>query len=281
MVKPQAVATVTNCNFTSNSAWTGGAILNLGELTIEKSEFTENEANLNGGAINNNEGKLRILNSVFTKNMVTTKSMPHGYGGGAICNTGDLEINNTAFTENTAVYGGAINNDKDLRIIDSKFHKNIATGVLCGGGAINNKTGTVTMLKSELKKNESEVHGGAIFNRKGMISITSCEFTENASKNGGAIENHGKSDITESIIGKNTANGKGGAIFNGGELNIMESTLNDNRSDEGEGAIHDDEDAKSSVAKCTIERNKSKKKEDASSERGGLEKLFEEYFSDN
>ena len=94
-------------NFIDNSAARrGGAIYNLGEMTIDYAEFSNNEAS--GG----------LLATAY---------------GGAIYNVGDATIADTSFTNNQARgglshvgQGGAIYNDGSLDLIDSDFVNNAA-----------------------------------------------------------------------------------------------------------------------------------------------------------
>ncbi|WP_225369635.1 Ig-like domain-containing protein [Methanobrevibacter arboriphilus] len=194
---------ITQSRFQNNTATNGGAIyipetknltnynLNV-SMTIDKTNFTNNEANSNGGAINNN-ATLDITNSYFKDNNATN--------GGAIYNTNYLNINNSSFINNTANSGGAITNHEQtavLNIISAIFTNNTAKNG--GGGAIN--------------------HG-----MSAILNIDNTNFTDNNSTNyGNTISSHysNSTTITSSIFKSNN----GRIIFNSvGILNITYSTF--------------------------------------------------------
>ena len=81
-----------------------------------------------GGAICNQNGQLRIIDSVFTGNSAIY--------GGAISSNGALSITNTEFSRNSADNdGGAIDNQGSMRVTYSKFEFNTVDRSR-GGGAI-------------------------------------------------------------------------------------------------------------------------------------------------
>ncbi len=107
---------ITNIIFTNGKAQYGGAINNLGILTITNSSFINNSATteetdyIYGGAICNS-GTLTITGSSFINNTATTETSSFDYGnGGAIYNMGTLTVNSSSFINNTANKGGAIYN---------------------------------------------------------------------------------------------------------------------------------------------------------------------------
>ena len=81
----------------------GGAIYNLGDMTIDKTIFSSNKA-VNGGAIYNLKDAI-ITQSTFTSNSSTAY-------GGAIYNAGysSADIKGSSFSKNKSFYGGAIYN---------------------------------------------------------------------------------------------------------------------------------------------------------------------------
>lgn len=105
---------IDNCDFNSNTALKGGAILAVAErtsdlvpnhnVTINNSRFNKNQG-FDGGAICTNYN-ITVNNSKFNQNVAT------GYGGGAIntgYNSNDNKFENTLFFNNTADnYGGAL-----------------------------------------------------------------------------------------------------------------------------------------------------------------------------
>ena len=111
----------------------GGAIHNIGELSISGSSFIGNAAN-DGGAISNWEGTISIVSSAFIDNTA-------GRSGGAIVNWVEtLSISNSAFSGNSAERaGGAVGSDGELNIVSSTFSDNAAKrfgGTISSGGEL-------------------------------------------------------------------------------------------------------------------------------------------------
>ena len=70
-------------------------------------------------------------------------------------------------------------------------------------------------------------NGGAIDNW-GTLNITNSTLSNNSATHGGAISNSGTIKITNSTLSSNIASGCGGAIVNTGTINIINSTLSSN-----------------------------------------------------
>ena len=89
--------------FENNRAQQGGAIFNLGSLTIYESSASDNTANVNGGAVVN-LGYLRSQDISFKRNAADAY-------GGAIFNLGRMNMNYVTLEQNTAgIDGGAVYN---------------------------------------------------------------------------------------------------------------------------------------------------------------------------
>ena len=123
--------TITESSFSANSAWSGGAILNQGSVTIQSSTLSENTANAQGGAVDNNVAStLAIVNSTLSGNQVPpwgrTDQLWHcqcpqchdcrqcslAFGGAVAAQSGTLSVENSIVAQNTAqggpdVYGTA------------------------------------------------------------------------------------------------------------------------------------------------------------------------------
>ena len=96
--------TIGNSVFVNNSAKNGGAIYTLSPTSIESSEFVENTASSNGGAISIGDGN--ITSSLFEKNSANN--------GGAIYVDGNLDMNYTVLVNNkVSAKGSAIYSDDD------------------------------------------------------------------------------------------------------------------------------------------------------------------------
>lgn len=153
---------VNGSTFTGNNANNnGGAIYNdgLGTLTVIGSTFTGNKANNNGGAIySNGAGTFNVMGSTFTGNNASS--------GGAIYNKVNvLTVTNSTFTGNTAEWGSAV--------FDTCDHT------------------TLTVLNSTFTENNAS-SGGTIYKSRGFLVVTGSNFTRNEG-NGAVIYTYGTS----------------------------------------------------------------------------------------
>ncbi len=130
--------------------------------------------------------------------------------GGAIDNSGVLNLSNLSVTGNTAAFGG---------------------------GVANELTGTLTVANSSFSQNAAKTFGGAILNSHTLV-LSGDTFTTNIASNGAAIANLPGSSlsITESTLTSNAALAYGGGIYNQGTASITNSSLVSNTGTTG-GAI--------------------------------------------
>ncbi len=244
--------TLTNVNFTNNSADWAGAVEVRGTVNITGGSFTGNTSNDGGGAIylatlDNKGHKLTIDGTTFTNNGTVGTDLD---GGGAIGSFSDLVLRNATFTGNyfgvenvntTADGGGAImmGSVSTNLIENTTFTDN--TSKLWGGAISmrdvnkgNNDDATLDMNNVTFTHNTA-VYGGAIYNTfhndandDGYVSVNGATFNNNiATNNGGAIYNSaagttdtvgGVMQLNNSTFTGNTAGYYGGAIYNGGTL---------------------------------------------------------------
>lgn len=139
------------CEFSYNSASSGGAVASDGEVTMVDSVFRGNEAT-RGGAFNNGVGSLAQIDRCrFAYNDA-------GNRAGAIDNRGQLSIDNSALWNNRAlILGGAIDD-----------------------------VGTLRMTNCTLSGNRA-ASGGALHTNGLSATIRHCTITENFSPDGGGI----------------------------------------------------------------------------------------------
>jgi hypothetical protein len=174
-IDPGATVTLSNLNLkdgdgvanpsdTSVYADEGGAILNLGTLTVSGSTFTSNSAG-NGGGIYNG-GTATVSGCTFTSNLAAV--------GGGIYNFGTAAVSGCSFTSNRAFNGGGIANDLDATATVSgcTFTSNFASDF---GGGIDNG-GTATVSGSTFTSNSADSDGGGIFNF-GALTQSGNHFT--------------------------------------------------------------------------------------------------------
>lgn len=214
----RGVLTVSNSRFftndstSANSEQGGGAIFFFGPngLTVRNSTFEANRG-INGGAINNLNGRVTIVDSVFRNNDVLAATFATGQPNDFLRG-----------------YGGALYSDRVSQSSDP-------TG------------GTYRVIRSSFENNTARAAGGAMYLFTGTndaLEIRDSSFTDNSAValpgggeagNGGAIElqsdtiNRGLV-ITGSVFARNRAVDRGGAIrmrnFPG---TFSNNTFDDNR----------------------------------------------------
>jgi predicted outer membrane repeat protein len=208
------ILTLTNCALSGNTASAGGAVANeaVATLTVSGSSFAGNSASNtgSGGAIWNNGTQLTVqANSTFTCNTAA------GFGG-AIFNATTATVSQTTFTTNSAGNGGALENVSGASLT-----------VNPGTSLMGNSAGT----------------GGAI-RSLGTLAVSGATFTNNTAVDGGAIITFGGATVSGGSFSGNKSTGTGtfdggGAIWNDGTLTVQGSSLSGNTAAYGGGAIED------------------------------------------
>jgi len=255
---------ITASRFTGNRAGDEGGAVFLGAVqallltaTVRDSNFTDNAATNDGGAIAGYDGLILSLNDcIFSANSANA--------GGAIANFAGEDdrsavwVKGGRFIGNTAVAGGAVYNQAGrLHINDSRFSAN-AAGV--GGGILN--WGVATVIDSTLENNMAEEDGGGlasyisleirdsvvtgnvagrdgggIYNSLLATQVEGCRIVGNsAGRNGGGIANvlyyqvnpSENLQVRDTLVAGNTAASFGGGIYNEGVLTISASQIRNN-----------------------------------------------------
>lgn len=198
----------------------GGAIYNEGIMDIE-GKFAENSAGVEGGAVYNDiDAKLNVENTSFARNKT------EGYGG-AIGSKGQIRIENSSFSNNSALVGGALYsgyNDK-------------GTG-----------KGAAVIVGTEFSGNEAIAGAGAIANYGDMeINISQTLFDGNMVTGEIADDGYDNHNLNTSVDG-------GGAIFAGSasKTNVENAVFVNNSSTVTGGAISTRADWYSSETNKTI-----------------------------
>jgi streptogramin lyase len=156
----------------SSIAANGGAIQNLGVLTIQNSTLDTNgtlqsaSTNCKGGAIYNS-GTLTINGSTLSNNFVDCAA---GSSGGAIYNDagGSLWISASTFYKNSAnTSGGAVYSASNITVIDSTFTGNsfhgYSTGQGLGAALALYGSSTANIYQTTITGNTSGSGGGALY----------------------------------------------------------------------------------------------------------------------
>ena len=235
-----------------NSAYYGCGLFN-GEsgtgsspmATVRNSTFAENPALLGSGqglGISNFGGTLIVENSRFVNNM-------GGYEGGGVYNTagGHAIISDSAFTGNSVTYdgGAVVNSGGTMTISGSSFVNNSVTLTTLGSGgaAVNVGSGVMTITDSQVVGNSAYVAGGGLYNSGDGSVLT----------------------ISRSRVSDNSTHGTGGGIYNayGGTLAMDHSSLDGNQGYDG-GGYYSTQRGDVVIRNSTISGN------EASADGGGL-----------
>ena len=235
---------ITGSKFTNNKAQYGGAIdICEGNIKITDSEFVNNSADVEGGAIDintvNGNPEVSISDSKFINNSASY--------GGAIVNVKDLTVRNTEFVNNTpdaifnyVGFGGNL----DLGIENFTDLQN----------AIGLVTGTLTLNQNVVMTDDEAANfvNGVIINKniridgKGhtidaknlgrifsigegfTVTLTNATLINGRATEGGAIYNDGSLTLSDVKLSDNAADSYGGAVFNNGELVVSDSVFDSN-----------------------------------------------------
>ena len=213
--------TITNTTFENNySGYNGGAIFNYAEnggsnseIGITDSSFIGNisnaaDAGSGGGAINN-MGELTITGTDFSENEAVKE-------GGAILNWATTEITDSTFDGNKAESGGAIYNyTQNLTIQDTTFTNNTATK---NGGALYNASGAVAAL-TDVTVNEGTGAGQNSIYNAGTINTAIIDgvntFNSDIISENGTLNLGGTNNIGGDISGTGTVANNGTSVFAG------------------------------------------------------------------
>lgn len=214
----------------------GGGIHSRGRLIVVDSILRRNSADqLGGGLVTRGpRGHTTLRRTVVARNRATNideggglanqagssttliDSTVRGNRGGAIANSGTLELVRSAVRRNRNYVGGGISNFRPGLVLldDSVVSGNTATGE--GAGGIFN-SGTVRLMGSRVKANTARGDaGGGIWNLGEVTLIGSTIGGNTAGTRGGGIYNTGGTvELADSTVSANTASTGGGGIWNG------------------------------------------------------------------
>jgi hypothetical protein len=223
------MASFSGSTFTGNavvggsSPGSGGAVFNVGTLTISASTFSANSTSYGGGGGIANTGTLTVGDSLFSANTAGTANA----SGGGIDNTGRLVvmISNCTFAGNTAGIGGAINN----------------SGIF----------GNLTVSGSTLSGNRA-IYGAGVYNTTTLtvsnstVAANLASSTIGAPGAGGGICNTGTLTLSNSTVAGNSAThasqsaGLGGGIYSASTspVNLVSSTIAGNFAGNNGGGLY-------------------------------------------
>ena len=236
--------TITGSKFINNKAQYGGAIdICEGNIKITDSEFVNNSADVEGGAIDintvNGNPEVLISDSKFINNSASY--------GGAIVNVKDLTVRNTEF----------VNNNPDAIFNYVGFGGNLDLGIenfTDLQNAIGLVTGTLTLNQNVVMTDDEAANfvNGVVINKniridgKGhtidardlgrifsigegfTVTLTNATLINGKADKGGAIYNDGSLTLSDVKLSDNAADSYGGAVFNNGHLVVSDSVFDSN-----------------------------------------------------
>ena len=268
----QANVSISNCQFSGNTADIGGAIFCLQSyVTIDNCTFNNNLAVTDGGGVYAAESTAMINGSVFYKNAVTesisfgvvlwkysmvlhslttasSKTTAPGLGGGAVNLFNSYQthhMSNNEFVNNSASAGTVIFIEATTLKTTGylNIHENQHGTIFAFNCRMNFSGNTTITNNAHTNSSQLQQDGGAITCFRTEIAFNNVvTITHNKAKNGGAISS------TESrlnfhgnvYISYNSANESGGGFYAFlSELNFWGRTdIGGNRAAEKGGGIH-------------------------------------------
>jgi hypothetical protein len=213
-----------SCTFQNNSAagsgTGGGALWIAGSIvSFNNCIWSDNTSPNFGGGMSITGSRVFIRNSRFTANRVDVPNHSTNAAGGAIyIGDGTVRISNCAFDNNRAGYvGGAIDTNGswkdptstpsvDLVIRDSSF------------------TGNRAQFDPSVPFTAPALGGAAHFEGQTTAKFYNCRFTNNTSRQGGAISNYlAITEFTGCVFKGNQATGTGAEGGQGGTILALSS----------------------------------------------------------
>ncbi|MBQ9026846.1 MAG: Ig-like domain repeat protein, partial [Methanobrevibacter sp.] len=237
-----ANATIVDTSFTGNTARFGGAVYvgaMSGHTNINRTVFSSNVASESGGAVNLHASGVHIDVGEFYDNVAKNGSALYVGGIGT-----ENKVHESIFEGNNATeYGGGIYwIAYEGEIINSSFARNIAE---YGGGIyLNGRSGNTNITNTTFRSNNATKNGGAIECNASNIGIYNLTFENNyAGEYGaalcreyGATRGHG----TNNTFISNHAGISGAALAWMGvkNIHIVDYTFIDNTAETSGGAIY-------------------------------------------
>ena len=245
------VLTLLNSQVISNTATEGGGIFNYNgsTATLTNSDFIDNSAEHGGGFYNRDSSTATLTDSDFIANSAT-------YGGGFYnLNGGMATLTRNEFIGNSAERGGGFyNNFSTARLSASSFISNTATE---GGGFYNYDGSMATVTDGDFTSNTAERGGG--FYNFGTATLTGSHFIGNAASSGGGIYNYDSNDIgsilalTNIEMRANVASGSGGGLYqDNGQAMIVGSRFLENAAGSTGGALQQKDGSISMIQSCIV-----------------------------
>jgi len=214
--------TINDCSIWGNSTSYGGAIDNLGSLTISNSRVTSNTVDTAGGGLENGGGTVLITSSTF--------SADSSFNGGGIHNTGGtLTIVGGTVSGNFGGQGAGILNDASLVMSQTTVTNNLSSDS-SGGGLMNRASGVAMLSGVAFVSNTAKFLGGGLYN-SGVLTLTGALIEHNTATDnggGGLVQDGVTAWVASSAIVSNSAPSGGGIFVLSGAITLTNSTVSSN-----------------------------------------------------
>jgi len=221
---------VIRTTFLGNSAFAGGAVSGKeANSTFTKCAFDDNVADMMGGAVYDEDGRLEFVDCTFTGNSAAWFA-----GGGIYSGQGELVLVDCEFTDNSTAdsAGGIYCKGSRTSVRNCIFTRNSAAGQEEDsgyGGGIRSDDGELLVTTSRFTANSAKV-GGAVCSMVNTAAFEHCIFTANSAKSGGPVCNgENTAAFKHCIFIANDGTDYGGGIsflYSTGDLTNCDFTLN-------------------------------------------------------
>ena len=243
-------------NSYNNAAQSGGSLYISREAIISESDFVNNRATDDGGAV-----YLSVCNfcdnaaASISWSSFVNNAASQGVGGAIFITRHNVSLTGNIFSYNSASFCGALGVSWRIRftpflpyklsITRNVFAHNRATGVdtrtIGGGGAACVKSGSVSIVESNFSHNLAIEHGGVMEVDNSTVEIQESTFDNNTARgNGGVI--HASSpylastfEVYQSLFTSNQASRGDGGVFyfhsEGNKIQVTESSFGYNHAE--------------------------------------------------
>ena len=225
---------LTTCVLSGNSAGSGGGLANSGGLmTLTDCTVRGNTAGNDGGGLFNIDGTITLTDCAISGNAATNGGGLYEYGG------------TTTLTSSTTVSGNSASNDGGglydaggtMMLINSTVSGNAAA---LGGGLWNGydsaATTTLTLTSCSVSGNNARLGGGLSSSDYGTTTLTNCTVSGNsATGDGGGLFStyYGMTTLTNCTVSGNTASSGGGIDSENGTVSIGNTIVAENTAETG------------------------------------------------
>ena len=246
--------TVTDCDFTKNSADNGGVFGSIqSTVTIFNSKFSLNIAEISGGVLGGIRSNASFNNCTFDHNEALQD------GGVVAMIEGSLNISSCISNNNVARYGGVMSVTHVTIVIDNSTFTDNAASI--DGGALALHTLCHAEIYDSRFENNVAYHDGGVayFFDRSNSTIDGCHFKQNSASYGGVLvaKRESKIDINSCTFIENSAI-TNAAVMYGSSFSVFsvnDSVFTDNKAGDNGGLCYIIENSRLSFTLCDLERN--------------------------